>query len=173
MKMTTLLVAAALLATSDVLLLAENHAATFNVVCAKPDLPPQLKPLVAELVEQYGSHGVKVWGDRAVAVPLHSSGTPMYFVPVSCGATGNCTWGIVATSPVRSLGVTVGAVITVERHGSQWPRIRAFTRTGAGEGDLDTFEFATSEYKLSTSKSLSGATADKFASCIDNERCCK
>src|SRR5262245_30247432 len=62
-----------------------------SFVCATTAVPAVLKPLVAELVAKHRDSGVAVWGDRAAVVRVGRTPSDRYFVPLSCGATGNCT----------------------------------------------------------------------------------
>ena len=42
--------------------------------------------------------GAKSWRDRAVALRLRRGDAPTYFVPLACGSSGGCAWGIVAAN---------------------------------------------------------------------------
>src|SRR5262245_34458859 len=63
-----------------------SKVASFGFVCAKPGLPPGIKPIVAELMVKHHEDGTHAWGDRAVSLQLRRGSSPTYFVPLSCGA---------------------------------------------------------------------------------------
>ena len=48
------------------------------------------------------------WGDRAFAFDLNGDKVKERFVPLDCGGTGNCAWGIYRINPVRLLGIITG-----------------------------------------------------------------
>ena len=51
--------------------------------------------------------------DRAFPFDLNNDGKPEYFVPLDCGATGNCNWGVFALKPARFLGTVNGQYIYI------------------------------------------------------------
>src|SRR5438445_13722281 len=50
------------------------------------------------------------FGDRAVEVKA-ANGRTTYFVPMVCGATGNCSWRLYWTQPIRYMGTVHGQYI--------------------------------------------------------------
>lgn len=143
-----------------------------SFVCTKQQrLPSDLHAIVFGLMSKYRDEGVANWGDRAVAVHFRDPNSEIFFVPLSCGATGNCWWGVISSSPARSYGVINGAILQLtSEHG--WPNINVFARIGAGEGTLEVFAFKAGSYRRSSFKTLMGEDADKFSECIDNISCC-
>jgi hypothetical protein len=148
--------------------------ATFGFTCANPkaSLPAGVKQVVSELMVKYRDEGVAKWGDRAMSLRLRRSDGPTYFVPLSCGATGNCTWAMVASSPARSIGVVIGALIFVKAGGSEWPAINAFTTSGAGEGTIETLEFSSDGYHPKKSVPVEPGLVGTLGRCLDNQSCC-
>jgi hypothetical protein len=87
------------------------------------------------------------WPDRAFAFDLNHDGRPEYFVPLTCGAVGNCSWGVYALRPARSLGIVFGQFIYVHKQAARWPRIITYEHMSAAEGVLDTYEFRRGQYR--------------------------
>jgi hypothetical protein len=151
------------------------RTATFSFVCATPAvlLPAPVKQVVAQLTRAHKTDGVRPWGDRAVSLRLRKDHAPVYFVPLSCGVTGNCTWGVVDSSPAKSLGVFAGAVVKVETAGSGWPPIQVFTSGAGGESRVETLRLMDGQYRAQASAGKPAATTvAQLQSCMDNASCC-
>jgi hypothetical protein len=152
-----------------------ERLATFSFVCATPAvlLPAPVKQIVTQLTRAHKVDGVHAWGDRAVSLRLRKDHAPVYFVPLSCGATGNCTWGIIDSSPARSLGVFAGAVVKVETAGSGWPPIQVFTSGAGGDSRLEMLRLMDGQYRAQASAGKPApATLAQLQSCMDNASCC-
>jgi hypothetical protein len=142
-------------------------------VCASPSLlQGKFAKPISSLLREHGENGIAKWGDRAVAVDLGGPAGSEFLVPLSCGATGNCTWGVLADSPPRSLGVIGGAFIRIRslRHG--WAELESFSHLGAGEGSLETFVYQGSAYHRKSVGTLKPEAVDRYMSCVDNSSCC-
>jgi hypothetical protein len=87
--------------------------------------------------------------DRAFAFDLNRDGRSEYFIPLDCGAVGNCTWGVLALGPPRFLGTVNGQYIFVHKHTGRWPDIVTYGHLSAIEGSLDTYIFRNERYRLS------------------------
>jgi hypothetical protein len=70
-----------------------------------------------------------------------------FFVPLDCGGTGNCTWGLFALSPARQLGIIVGQYLYVHRVAGQWPDLITYSHLSAVEGSLMTYRFGQRGYR--------------------------
>jgi hypothetical protein len=154
---------------------ASPKAATFSFVCATPAvlLPDPVKQIVTQLTKAHRADGAHAWGDRAVSLRLRSDHAPVYFVPLTCGTTGNCTWGIVDSAPARSLGVFAGAVVQVETGGSGWPAVQVFTSGSDGQSRFETFRMTNNQYRSQSASSKPAATTvSQLQSCLDNASCC-
>jgi hypothetical protein len=150
-----------------------GKSTSFGFVCAKPGFPPEFKPIVAELMAKHKDDGVRAWGDRAVSVRLRHGAAASYFVPLACGATGNCTWAIVTGSPARSLGVGSAAVIMTKADSREWPSIFMFTTSGAGSGEIAALSFSGDSYRQTNVSKLGPAGLGILGDCLlDNESCC-
>jgi hypothetical protein len=151
------------------------RTATFSFVCATPAvlLPPPVKKIVTQLTRAHKADGARPWGDRAVSLRLRKDHAPVYFVPLTCGMTGSCTWGIVDASPAKSLGVFAGAVVRVETTGSGWPPIQVFTSGAGGDTRLETLKLMDGQYRAQASSGKPAAnTVAQLQSCMDNASCC-
>jgi hypothetical protein len=136
-------------------------------------LPPPVKQIVTQLTRAHKADGARPWGDRAVSLRLRKDHAPVYFVPLTCGTTGNCTWGIVDASPAKSLGVFAGAVVRVETTGSGWPPIQVFTSGAGGDTRLETLKLMDGQYRAQASSGKPAAnTIAQLQSCMDNASCC-
>jgi hypothetical protein len=121
----------------------------FDWNCASPSAYPKLK---------YGRHvetalrsedSAGEMPDRAFAFDLNDDGRPEYFIPLVCGAVGNCTWGVFAQGPIRFLGTVNGQYIFVYKRAGGWPGIITYGHLSAMEGVLDTYTFKKGQYRLS------------------------
>jgi hypothetical protein len=83
--------------------------------------------------------GVQAWADRAFAFDLDGDHRSEYFVPLVCGATGNCTWGVFALSPARFLGVVNGEYIYLHKRMGRYPDIVSYGHMSSAEGILSTY----------------------------------
>jgi hypothetical protein len=66
---------------------------------------------------------VAVWGTRAFAFDLNADGAPDYLVPLGCGATGYCEWGVFSSNPVRLRGRVGGNSLYLRARKGGWPEI--------------------------------------------------
>lgn len=86
------------------------------------------------------------YADRAFAFDLNGDGTAELFVPLTCGATGNCGWAVLTTNRPRLLGIIWGQYIYVHRLRGRWPVIITYGHLSVVEGDLTTFRFRNNRY---------------------------
>jgi hypothetical protein len=121
----------------------------FDWNCASSSAYPKRR--LGRLVEvaQKGEKYVEGPADRAFAFDLNGDGKLEYFVPLVCGATGNCTWGIFALRPARFLGTVNGQYIYIHKGPGRWPSIVTYGHLSAMEGVLDTYLFRAGRYDLS------------------------
>lgn len=93
---------------------------------------------------EFGGFGS--WGDRAFVFDLNADHRPEYFVPLDCGGTGNCIWGVFAVNPARELGLITAEYIYVHRLNGQWPEVVTYSHITAAEGSLRTYRFRKQRY---------------------------
>jgi hypothetical protein len=90
--------------------------------------------------------GPPKYGDRAFAFDLNGDGRAEMFVPLTCGATGNCSWAILTTRHPRLLGVVGGESLYLHRKHGGWPVIITYVHVTAGEGSLMTYRVQRGRY---------------------------
>ena len=120
----------------------------FDWNCSSPAAYPasSLNRIVRSTMKRKDFSGAGAWGDRAFVFDLNSDGKPEYFVPLGCGATGNCTWGVFSRKPARLLGLLGGQYIYVHKCGGRYPDLITYTHMSASEGILATYSFRKSSY---------------------------
>ncbi|HVF45870.1 MAG TPA: hypothetical protein VM936_22775 [Pyrinomonadaceae bacterium] len=119
----------------------------FDYTCATPSALPRArldKAVRAALKEERVDLGAE--GDRAFAFDLNGDREQEYFVPLVCGAVGNCTWGVFARNPPRLLGVLSGQYVYVHRLARRLPDVIVYYHMNAAEGGLITYGFSRGRY---------------------------
>ena len=86
------------------------------------------------------------YADRAFAFDLNGDGSAELFVPLTCGATGNCGWALLTTDRPRLLGIIGGQYFYVHHLRSRWPIINTYGHLSAVEGSLYTYRFRNNRY---------------------------
>jgi hypothetical protein len=86
------------------------------------------------------------YADRAFAFDLNGDRRPEYFVPLVCGGTGNCTWGLLALKPARLLGTVNGQYIYMHMRAARWPTLITYGHLSVLEGSLYTYRFRKGQY---------------------------
>lgn len=87
------------------------------------------------------------YGDRAFRNDLNGDGKTEYFVPLFCGAQGNCYWAILASGPVRLLGKFWGESFYIHRRVARWSRISISRHLTASDAGIDTLRFEHGRYR--------------------------
>lgn len=77
--------------------------------------------------------------DHAVRYDLDGDRKAELFVRLSCGATGNCTWGVFSDYPARSRGVIGGWFFYVHRRAGGWSKLTGYARMGGMDGVVYTY----------------------------------
>ena len=88
---------------------------------------------------------IGVYGNKAIAVDLNKDGKPEYFIPLDCGGTGNCNWGIFALDPPRRLGIMPAQGIYIQ-HSAGWPVLATYIHGSATEGLVSVYKYASTRY---------------------------
>ena len=120
----------------------------FDWSCSQPSAYPgaKLDRIVKATMKQKEFVGAGTWGDRAFVYDLNGDRKPEYFVPLDCGGTGNCTWGVFALKPARLLGFLGGQYIYVNSRAGHYPDLITYTHMSAAEGLLATYGFRKKGY---------------------------
>ena len=125
----------------------ERPVVWFDFDCTTKQAYPRVsldrfvKPYLKKIPYEVGK-----WGDRAFAYDLNGDGVKELFVPLDCGATGNCNWGVFGTKPARLLGILNGENIWVHRRVSAWSRLTIGSHLSASESLLRTCRFEKGRY---------------------------
>lgn len=69
---------------------------------------------------------------------LNRDGRHEYFVRLSCGATGNCLWGIFSDRPARLRGTFTAWFFYIHRRAGAWNSLTTYTREGGDQGVIAT-----------------------------------
>jgi hypothetical protein len=118
----------------------------FDFNCAETSWHPrpQLNEIIQDALRREDT-GVSRYGDRAFGFDLNGDGRTERFVPLTCGATGNCQWAVLQTDRPRLLGVISGQILYVYRLRS-WPIIITYSHVSAIEGALSTYRYRNNKY---------------------------
>ena len=119
----------------------------FDWNCASPSAYPKAKlERVVRASAKREKIEVEAEADRAFVFDLNGDRKPEYFVPLVCGAVGNCDWGVFALNPTRFLGIVNGQYIYVHRRAGRWPDVITYGHFTAAEGDVGTYRFRKGRY---------------------------
>jgi len=141
----------------------ERPALRFDWGCTKPNLYPAstlrlaVRRLLSRSLDEPGR-----WGDRAFAYDLNGDAAPEYFVPLECGATGNCKWAVFALNPTRRIGIIWAENFYIHRRISRWARITTSEHLSVSESMLRTYQFRSGRYRSFGAGYLASAYHDNF-----------
>ncbi len=148
---------------------------SFTFDCASPDAlkAAHLEAAARQALESLGDSGSRNWADRAVAVDLNGDGSPELFVPLSCGATCNCTWAVLQEASPRLLGLVGGCVFHVQRATAPWAAVLAYSAMSAGDGFLQTYSWEKGSYRGAALTEVTWSEAGPKVDCEHSDHCCK
>lgn len=135
----------------------------FNWGCSGQKAYPKktLEKIVRSTMKEEGFEDFGTWGDRAVALDLNGDRKAEYFVPLDCGGTGNCVWGLFASAPARKLAMITGKDIYVQKVQGRWAELVVYSHFSAVEGSLATYRMSKGKYvEVSPHVPISLAEAD-------------
>lgn len=127
--------------------LSRKQLVKFDWNCAETSwnpTPAQSRILRAALSREHS--GGPGSADRAFAFDLNGDRKPEYFVPLVCGATGNCTWAVLTANRPRLIGMVSGEYVYVHRRRAHWPVLITYGHLSVVEGSLATYRFHTGRY---------------------------
>jgi len=120
----------------------------FDCNCSRKDSLPNRA--LGRIVYRAFSPGDRVvlgtFGHRAFKFALRRDGLTVYFVPMVCGAVGNCTWRLYKVNPVTYLGEIGGQYIYTYRSSKGMPQIITYGHLSVSEGVLDSYVFRNGRY---------------------------
>jgi hypothetical protein len=120
----------------------------FDSNCASASAYPkdELGGVVRALLKRKYADRPDAEAERAFAFDLNGDRKPEYFVPLVCGAVGNCNWGVFALNPSKLLGVINGQYVFVHTRSGRWPDVITYRHMTAAEGTLGTYAFRRGRY---------------------------
>ena len=131
----------------------EQRAARAKVIavvdfdCLTTNYPKdKLDKVVRVAMKQVEDKGVMAWGDRAFGYDLNGDKRPEYFIPLECGATGNCYWGVFALNPARLLGVLIAEYIYIRKRTSIWAAMTSYIHGSVSMGLVTTYALRNRKY---------------------------
>ena len=126
----------------------ERPLVWFTFPCAKEKAYPKRKldPIVKTYLNKIPGDFAE-WGDRAFAFDLNGDGIRELFVPLDCGGTGNCNWGVFSINPVRSLRIINGQHFWVHKSKAGWSQLTVASHLNVSESILRTYRFTGGEYR--------------------------
>ena len=107
--------------------------------------------VLADLVQaafRRNDDGPRKYGDRAFAFDLDGDQHAELFVPLTCGATGNCGWAVLSARPARLLGVIGGQYVYIHHARHRWPSIITYGHLSVVEGNLTTYRYRKGQYRM-------------------------
>src|ERR1044072_5076323 len=119
----------------------------FDWNCASPSAYPKAKlERVVRASARRERIEVEAEADRAFAFDLNGDRKPEYFVPLVCGVTGNCAWGVFNLKPAQFLGVVSGQFIYVHRRARRWPDLINYSHFTVADGYIGTYRYWKGRY---------------------------
>jgi hypothetical protein len=110
-----------------------------------------------------------VHGDRCIHVQMNDS--DHLLVPLECGATGNCSWLLVAGPPWTTIGSFWAHVIYLQEAQSGYPRIRTLTTSGYDSAIVQEFSFQEGTYVRDSKEDLDARGIETFLKENGTPRC--
>jgi len=111
--------------------------------------------------------GVASWGDRAFRFDINGDGNAEYFVPLECGATGNCSWGVFTTKPNRLVGIVDGEDIYVLKSKTGWSEIETYIHDSASDGYVRRYGIRQGRYTRISKDKFVSAYLNNFPKWLD------
>ena len=134
-----------------------------------------LAPVIADAMARHRDDGVAVWGDRAFVFDLNADGHPEYFIPLSCGATGNCIWALVGGEPAKLLDELSAEAIFIHarNEANPWSVVTAYTRSGLPSGVVEQhgFDRQKGRYSKVFEQNVDGIVSEAFRAGIGWPTC--
>jgi len=120
----------------------------------------RLQRLIERAKKHTADPGVWPCCSDAFLFDLNGNGANEYFVRLSCGATGNCTWGIFSDRPARLRGTFTAWFFYIHRRGGAWNPLTTYTREGGDQGVIATLRNRHGTYVQTSERSERGDYRD-------------
>ena len=108
--------------------------------------PRRLRRGIQHAILHAYSRPVAITPDIAFPYDLNSDGRPEYFVPLGCGATGNCSWGILSSRSGHVLATFTAWLVYVTPRRGGWFGITTYTREGVNRGIIEQYRGRAGRY---------------------------
>lgn len=137
---------------------AARVVAKFGGECRGVSFRPsaRLKRLVEEARLETGDPCDGPYCDYAFAYDLDGDGRGELFVRLSCGATGNCTWGIFNDYPARRRGHVWAWFFYIHRRARGWSALTTYSRVGGENGVVAGYAYRKGRYVLTFEREDTG-----------------
>lgn len=121
---------------------------------------PRLKRLIVKSRQETRDPVAGPCCDGAFAYDLNGDGKREFFVRLSCGATGNCTWGVFSDNPARRRGVFTAWFFYIHRRTGSWRALSTYTREGGDKGVIATLAYRRGRYVQTSERTEHGDYRD-------------
>ena len=105
-----------------------------------------LKKLIQKQKKQTGQLCDDDFCDGAFAYDLNGDGRKEYFIRLSCGGTGNCTYGIFSDRTAKLQGTFTAWFFYIHKRKGTWSKITTYTREGGDQGVIASLEYRGRKY---------------------------
>ena len=107
---------------------------------------PRLRRMVERLRQQTGNPCEGPYCGYAFAYDLDGDRRAELFVRLSCGITGNCTWGVFSDYPARRRGIIHAWFFYVHRRAGGWSALTTYGRHGGVDGYVTAYAYRGGRY---------------------------
>lgn len=120
----------------------------FGGECSGPPFrpSPRLRRMVERMRQQTDDPCDGPYCDYAFAYDLNGDRRAELFVRLSCGATGNCTWGVFSDYPARRRGIIHAWFFYVHRRAGGWSALTTYERNGGMDGYVTAYAYRKGRY---------------------------
>lgn len=132
--------------------------ASFGGECAgeKVSFTKQLMSLIQASLQQAKSPCDDISCQGVFSYDLNRDGQNEYFIRLTCGATGNCKWGVFSDKPARRRGTFTAWFFYIHETKNNWATISTYTREGGDKGVIGRLTYRRGKYSLISERHESG-----------------
>jgi hypothetical protein len=124
----------------------------------------QPSPLLVSLIRNVKSHENypcdSAFCGGSFAYDLNGDGRNEHFVRLSCGATGNCNWGIFSDRPAQLRGTFTAWFFYIHQRNTSWNTLTTYTREGGDRGIIATLRSRRGKYVQASERTERGDYRD-------------
>lgn len=102
--------------------------------------------MAERLRRQTGDPCEWIYCDYAFAYDLDGDRRAELFVRLSCGATGNCTYGVFSDYPARQRGIIHAWFFYVHKRARGWSALTTYSRAGGMDGHVGVYAYRKGRY---------------------------